>query len=105
MGHLQCRGITVTQRSWRLSKALLKSMRRYWEKCLLIKSEASDEVEVTTSISQSPIDSAPWAATESDLERIAKFNLTEVPFPDQATLQQLVEPQNAQKLTETAVIY
>jgi D-alanine--poly(phosphoribitol) ligase subunit 1 len=59
---------------------------------------------VITSLSQSPIESAPWAATESDLKRIATFNLTEVPFPDQATLQQLVEAQIAQKLTETAVI-
>src|SRR5678815_2104823 len=56
------------------------------------------------SASLSPLDSASWAATVSDLERIAKFNLTEVPFPDQATLQELIEAQIAKESIETAVI-
>ena len=34
---------------------------------------------------------APRVASESDLEKIAQFNLTGAPFPDQATLQQLIE--------------
>lgn len=57
-----------------------------------------------TTASLSPLDSASWAATVSDLERIAKFNLTEVPFPDQATLQELIEAQIAKESIETAVI-
>jgi len=59
---------------------------------------------VTTSALLPTRDSVPWAATGSDLEKIAQFNLTEVPFPDQATLQQLLEAQIAQNSIETAVI-
>jgi amino acid adenylation domain-containing protein len=36
-----------------------------------------------------------WAATAEDLEAIARFNRTEAAFPDQATLQQMIEAQVA----------
>jgi amino acid adenylation domain-containing protein len=44
------------------------------------------------------------AATEADLARIMQFNRTEAPFPDNVTLQELIEAQVAKHLFETAVI-
>jgi len=43
-------------------------------------------------------------ATEADLARIAQFNRTETPFPDNVTLQELFEAQIAAHASETAVI-
>jgi amino acid adenylation domain-containing protein len=48
--------------------------------------------------------SPPWAATGSDLEKIAQFNLTQAAFPEHATLQQLIEARIAQNSIQTAVI-
>lgn len=59
---------------------------------------------MSASTAPSPNDSRAWSATGSDLQKIAQFNLTEAPFPDQATLQQLIEAQIAQRSNETAVI-
>src|SRR4030081_2980793 len=45
----------------------------------------------------------PTAST-ADLKRIAEFNRTEAPFPDHATLQELIEAQFADCAAATAVI-
>ena len=44
------------------------------------------------------------AATEADLARIAQFNRTETTFPDNVTLQELIEAQIDKHSSETAVI-
>jgi D-alanine--poly(phosphoribitol) ligase subunit 1 len=44
------------------------------------------------------------AASEADLAAIARFNRTEAPFPDDVTLQQLIEAQVAAHSGRTAVI-
>jgi D-alanine--poly(phosphoribitol) ligase subunit 1 len=44
------------------------------------------------------------AATQSDLAEIAKFNATEAAFPDNATLQQLIEEQVVRHASKQAVI-
>src|SRR5467141_3223444 len=44
------------------------------------------------------------AVTESDLARIAQFNRTQAPFPDDVTLQELIEARVDQHSLETAVI-
>ena len=44
------------------------------------------------------------AATEADLEKIARFNRTETPFPDDVTLQELIEAQIDKHSSATAVI-
>jgi amino acid adenylation domain-containing protein len=54
--------------------------------------------------SSSATTSNPWAAGRDDLERIAQFNRTEAPFPDQAILQQLIEAQVTARPSDTAVI-
>ncbi|HEY6122370.1 MAG TPA: amino acid adenylation domain-containing protein [Pyrinomonadaceae bacterium] len=59
---------------------------------------------MTASASLKANDSITWAATGSDLKKIAHFNLTKEPFPDQATLQQLIEAQIARNSIQTAVI-
>jgi non-ribosomal peptide synthetase component F len=59
---------------------------------------------MTATASLSLKDSQSRMATAIDLEKIAEFNRTEVPFPDQATLQELIEAQFAKKSVETAVI-
>lgn len=59
---------------------------------------------MTLSASQIMTDSTAWVATGSDLEKIAQFNLTDAPFPDQATLQQLIEAYIAENSSQTAVI-
>jgi D-alanine--poly(phosphoribitol) ligase subunit 1 len=41
---------------------------------------------------------------KADLDRIAEFNSTKAPFPDQATLQELIEAQFAKSGSTTAVI-
>src|SRR5688572_16234088 len=46
----------------------------------------------------------PRIATEADLARIAEFNRTEMPFPDDVTLQELIEAQVAKHPDDTAVI-
>ena len=46
----------------------------------------------------------PCAATEADLARIAQFNGTETPFPDNVTLQELIESQAIKHAVGTAVI-
>ena len=46
----------------------------------------------------------PGALTERDLARIAQFNRTETTFPDQFTLQELIEARVDQHSLETAVI-
>lgn len=48
--------------------------------------------------------SAPRTASKADLERIAEFNRTEAPFPDHATLQELIEAQFAECASAAAVI-
>jgi D-alanine--poly(phosphoribitol) ligase subunit 1 len=48
--------------------------------------------------------SAPPAANKADLERIAEFNRTEAPFPDLATLQELIEAQFVECASATALI-
>jgi len=48
--------------------------------------------------------SIPRSANEADLERIAEFNRTDAPFPDHATLQELIEAQFAECGSATAVI-
>lgn len=48
--------------------------------------------------------SAPWAASESDLAVIARFNLTEAAFPDQATLAELIDAQMTHSAAQTAVV-
>ena len=45
-----------------------------------------------------------WIADRSDLEKIAKYNRTEAPFPDQLTLQQLIEAQIPENSNRIAVI-
>lgn len=47
---------------------------------------------------------APSAEGKADLERIAEFNRTEAPFPDHATLQELIEARFAQCASAIAVI-
>jgi amino acid adenylation domain-containing protein len=44
------------------------------------------------------------AATEADLARIAQFNRTEAPFPDNVAIQELIEAQIAKHSSRTAVI-
>src|SRR2546426_5091315 len=46
----------------------------------------------------------PPAATEADLARIAQFNRTETTFPDDVTLQELIEAQMDKHSFATAVI-
>jgi len=46
----------------------------------------------------------PPIAGETDLERIAEFNRTETTFPDNVTLQELIEAQFARHASDTAVI-
>ena len=46
----------------------------------------------------------PRAATAADLDMIARFNLTEAAFPDQATLQELIEARVAGNPEATAVM-
>jgi D-alanine--poly(phosphoribitol) ligase subunit 1 len=48
--------------------------------------------------------SALRCASQADIDRIAEFNRTDAPFPDHATLQELIEAQFAQTLGATAVI-
>jgi len=47
---------------------------------------------------------APLADTETDLARIAQFNSTEFPFPNNVTLQELIEAQVHKHSDQTAVI-
>jgi amino acid adenylation domain-containing protein len=47
---------------------------------------------------------SPRAATEADLARIAQFNRTEMPLPDNVTLQALIEAQVERHPSDTAVI-
>ena len=47
---------------------------------------------------------ASRAATKADLEKIAQFNRTEKAFPDNATIQELIEVQIEKHSSETAVI-
>lgn len=47
---------------------------------------------------------APQAATEADLARIVQFNRTETAFPDNVTLQELIEAQTDTHASDTAVI-
>jgi D-alanine--poly(phosphoribitol) ligase subunit 1 len=47
---------------------------------------------------------APPAATPADLARIAQFNHTDAPFPDNVTLQELIEAQVEQHADDTAVV-
>jgi len=56
------------------------------------------------SISSVMESSAPPAANKADLERITEFNRTEAPFPDLATLQELIEAQFVECASATAVI-
>ena len=44
------------------------------------------------------------AAPEADLARIAQFNCTKTPFPDNVTLQELIEAQIDAHASDTAVI-
>src|SRR6185503_258716 len=46
----------------------------------------------------------PCIATEADLARIGQFNRTEMPFPDNVTLQALIEAQMTKHPDDTAVI-
>jgi non-ribosomal peptide synthetase component F len=46
----------------------------------------------------------PRVATEADLARIVQFNRTEMTFPDNVTLQELIEAQSDKHSFETAVI-
>ena len=46
----------------------------------------------------------PRAVTEADLARIAQFNRTETTFPDNVTLQELIEAQVDKHSSQTAVI-
>jgi len=46
----------------------------------------------------------PRAATEADLARLAQFNRTETAFPDNVTLQELIEAQFAAHASATAVL-
>jgi D-alanine--poly(phosphoribitol) ligase subunit 1 len=43
-------------------------------------------------------------ASQADIDRVAEFNHTDAPFPDRATLQELIEAQFAQNPEATAVI-
>jgi D-alanine--poly(phosphoribitol) ligase subunit 1 len=47
---------------------------------------------------------SPQAATEDDLARMAQFNRTETTFPDNVTLQELIEAQVDTHASDTAVI-
>jgi len=47
---------------------------------------------------------SPRIATETDLARMVEFNRTEMPFPDNVTLQALIEAQIAKHPDDTAVI-
>ena len=47
---------------------------------------------------------SPRTATEADLARIAQFNRTDTTFPDNVTLQELIEAQIEKHASETAVI-
>ena len=47
---------------------------------------------------------APRAVLQGDLARIAQFNRTQAPFPDDVTLQELIEARVDQHSLETAVI-
>ena len=47
---------------------------------------------------------SPRVATEADLARIAQFNRTEMPFPDNVTLQALIEKQVGRHASDLAVI-
>ena len=47
---------------------------------------------------------APPGATAADLVRIAEFNRTDAPFPDNVTLQELIEAQVERHAGDTAVI-
>ncbi len=48
--------------------------------------------------------SAAPAASKADLEKIAEFNRTDAPFPDQVTLQELMETKFAECASATAVV-
>jgi amino acid adenylation domain-containing protein len=49
-------------------------------------------------------DRTAWVASRSDLEKIAEYNETVAPFPDQVTLQQLIEAQVLRNSNRTAII-
>ena len=49
-------------------------------------------------------DPTAWVASRSDLEKIAQYNETAAPFPDQVTLQQLIEAQVLRNSNKTAII-
>jgi D-alanine--poly(phosphoribitol) ligase subunit 1 len=59
---------------------------------------------VTVTSSQKLRDATSWVASGSDLEKIANFNLTAAPFPDQVTLQELIESRIAENSVKAAVI-
>lgn len=59
---------------------------------------------VTVTASQKLRDATSWVASGSDLEKIAHFNLTAAPFPDQVTLQELIESRIAENSVKAAVI-
>jgi surfactin family lipopeptide synthetase A len=52
----------------------------------------------------SPSHIAAHAASEADLEKIAEFNRTETTFPDNVTLQELIQAQIDKHASDTAVI-
>jgi amino acid adenylation domain-containing protein len=59
---------------------------------------------VTDSVSLCMPAHPPRSATRADLQAIAQFNRTQATFPDNVTVQQLIEAQSARHSVETAVI-
>src|SRR5688500_6407319 len=85
--------IIATPRSWRSSKARRKSTRTFSARSLSVNPAENSMAA-----------QAPASTTPSDLDRIAQFNRTEMPFPNNATLQELVEATVSKHLNETAAL-
>ena len=77
-------------------------MRNSWGRCSSIKPVGSGS---DTRLLDLDMNTPPArAATEADLEKIARFNRTETTFPDDVTLQELIEAQIDKHSSATAVI-
>jgi hypothetical protein len=70
-----------------------------WDLELVARALSFSKIEIRPMTAQ-----PPRAAGEADFARIAQFNRTEAPFPDNVTLQELIEAQIDKHSLETAVL-